>query len=73
MFNIFYRARGQEYRWGEDLEEESIELESSWIIQREGSPEYDSGFTEIRFNTYAEATEYADGIGLVTHTIDKRS
>lgn len=72
MFNIFYRARGQEYQWGDDREETSVELDSSWIIQREGSPEYDSGFTEIRFNTYAEAIEYADGIGLVTHTIDTR-
>lgn len=29
MFNIFYRKRGQEYQWGDDREETSVELESS--------------------------------------------
>lgn len=59
MFNIFYRARGQKYCWGDDREETSVELESSWIIQYGGSADYDSGFYERRFKSLESAVAFA--------------
>lgn len=69
MFNIFYRARGQKYRWGEDLEEESIELNSDWIMQYGGSADYDSGFYERCFKSLESAVAFAAEEGMIAKVI----
>lgn len=69
MFNIFYRKRGQEYCWGDDREEKSIELNSDWIMQYGGSADYDSGFYERRFKSLESAVAFAAEEGMVTKVI----
>lgn len=69
MFNIFYRKRGQEYQWGDDLEEKSIALNSDWIMQYGGSADYDSGYHERRFESLESALAFADEERLITKVI----
>lgn len=69
MFNIFYRKRGQEYQWGDDREEKSIELNSEWIMQYGGSADYDSGFHEHRFKSLESAVAYAAENGMIAKVI----
>lgn len=69
MFNIFYRARGQEYQWGDDLEEKSIELNSEWIMQYGGSADYNSGFYELRFKSLESAVAFAAEQGIIAKVI----
>lgn len=69
MFNIFYRKRGQEYQWGDDLENTSISLNSNWIIQFGGSSDYDSGFSEHRFKSLESAVAFAAEEGMIAKVI----
>lgn len=69
MFNIFYRKRGQEYQWGDDREEKSIELNSDWIMQYGGSADYDSGFYERRFKSLESAVAFAAEEGMIAKVI----
>jgi len=69
MFNIFYRARGQEYQWGDDREEKSIELNSNWIMQYGGSADYNSGFYELRFKSLESAVAFAAEEGMIANVI----
>lgn len=69
MFNIFYRKRGQEYQWGDDREETSIELNSEWIMQYGGSADYDSGFYKLRFKSLESAVAFAAENGMIAKVI----
>lgn len=69
MFNIFYRKRGQEYQWGDDREETSVELNSNWILQFDGAVDYDSGLHEHRFKSLESAVAFAAEEGMITKVI----
>lgn len=59
MYNIFYRAEGQEYYYA-DLKGTGITSKEreGWYVQYDGTPEYDSGYTQFIFKTEAEADTF---------------
>jgi len=54
--NLFFRPKGLDYFFGREMYPALAE-ESHWIIQWDGNPEYDSGYSESRFADYASAIE----------------
>lgn len=61
MYNIFYRAEGQEYYYA-DLKGTGITSKEreGWYMQFAGATDYDSGFTVRQFNTKEEALSFAE-------------
>ena len=54
--NLFFRPAGTEYVYGREKYPATAES-GQWIIQWEGSPEYDSGYYQQNFATELEARE----------------
>lgn len=56
--NLFFRPKGLDYIFHGDCRMISLRaMESQWIIQWDGEPEYDSGYSESRFTDYASAID----------------
>lgn len=53
--NLFYRAAGTEVQVHNAPNFNYIQRENAYVIQWEGNPEYDSGYSEYIFKTLNEA------------------
>jgi len=59
--NLFFRPKSLDYFVGRDMSPALAE-KSYWIIQWEGNPNWDSGYSEWKFADYASAIETFEGM-----------
>lgn len=57
--NMFFRPAGTEYTL-RGVEWEQVQADDAYIVQWEGSPLYDSGYSASEFPTYEAAVEEFD-------------
>jgi hypothetical protein len=54
--NLFFRAKGTVYEV-RGVEEPQVQVADVWVIQWEGYPDHDSGYSSCEFNNEADALE----------------
>ena len=54
--NLFFRPEGLDYFYGREMYP-AIAERSYWIIQWEGNPGFDSGYSKSKFADYASAID----------------